>query len=650
MKKHLSLFAVILACAACSGPMRVSSILPPEVGVPTEALPDLQACEEKYGRYGGFFFYYEDDIEHVTPGWSVYRVTKRKYLVLNPDAVELTTFEFQIDASGFLSEAYLRVTSPEGAVEDYGLADINLLTDSDGTRTYKFAYPNVQKGSIIEERFEVAYEHLLGNPVFDHFVPLQFAMPCEKVRFRFICPVLWKVKIKRIGKGKILPTKKTYDENYGRNILSYEAENVQAVTDEPYSPYYKEMADYIELKLTEVIFPSTHYKASKDWQELVTEFKRYVIEKDPVFSRRVTNTTKEIIRECRTPYDKLEAIIGYLQKEISPTISALEGNYADLLKRREGNPFMITGLALMMLAEADIQAQYLLIHSAEEGYFDQKFISLAQLHIPGIYVKLEGTLYVVFPYIRNLPVNLIPEYMEGQRAMKIYSEGYDHFMDVPSGDLTLNHTEEEYDLSIHPDSTIRVEEKKVMRGSFAYSARLALSMVKDDEVDKALKEFLTYTEGDVTIQSKKIENLDDYTKPLIITLTYKIDNLVTTMPEEVIFQTGGLFSPSSKAQFLIDPEERNNPIRIHRDERYKKNITLRFPENWDIHNTFEDYQHENTFGEIWGAYEISEGRLEVTQQLTLKRADRPKEEIGEFLEIAGSVSKHHVPSIIFTID
>jgi len=634
--------------------MRVSSILPPEQVVPsetvTEPLIDLQACEEKYGRYGGFFLYYEEDIEHVTPGWYVFKVTKRKYMLLNPDAVELTTFEFEADPSNYLSEAYLRVTSPEGVVMDYGLADINLLTDSDGTRTYKFAYPNVQKGSIIEEQFEIAYEHLFENPVLDHTVPLQFGMPCEKVRFRFIYPEGWEVKIKKTGKEKTVLTKKTYDEKYGRNILSYEAENVQAVTDEPYSPYFKEMADYIELELTDIIIPGIHYKAPKDWKELVTEFKRYVIEKDPLLSRRVTNTTKEIIRDRRTPYEKLEGIIGYLQTEIRPNNSALEGNFSDLLKKREGNRFMITGLAQLMLAEADIQAQYILIHSAEEGYFDRDFISLDQLNIPGIYVELEGTPYVVFPYFRNLPVTLIPEHMEGQPAMKISSEGYDDFMDVPFGDLTLNLTEEEYDLSIHPDSTIVVKEKKVMRGSFAYVARLALSMLKDDETDKALKGFLTYTEGDVTIQSKTIENLEDYTKPLIISLTYKIDNLITMAPDEVIFHTGGLFSPSSKAQFLIDPEERNNPIRIHQDQRYKKNITIRFPENWGILNSLEDFQQKNSFGEIRGSYEISQGRLEVTQQLTLNRADRPKEEIGELLDLTGSVSKHHIPSIIFKVE
>lgn len=650
MKKHLSLFAVVLACAACSGPMRVSSILPPEVGVPTEALPDLQACEEKYGRYGGFFFYYEDDIEHVTPGWSVYRVTKRKYLVLNPDAVELTTFEFKIDASGYLSEAYLQVTSPEGGVEDYGLADINLLTASDGTRTYKFAYPNIQKGSIIKEQYEVAFEDLFNHPMLDHTIPLQFGMPCEKVRARFIYPGLWAVQQKVTGKDGPLPLVRTVAEKSNRHILSYKAENVEAVRDEPYSPFFKEMADYIELMITNIVIPGAHYTTPESWNKIASQFKQYVIKKDPVFSRRVTNTTNEIIRECRTPYEKLEAIIGYLQNEISPTLSALEGNYADLLKRREGNPFMITGLAQMMLGKADIHAQYLLIHNAEEGYFDKDFIDMGQLNIPGIYVELEDTPYVAIPYIRNLPVTLIPEYLEGQTAMKISSMGYEGFLEIPYGNLTMNHTEEEYDLSIHLDSTILVEEKKVMRGSFAYSARLALSMVKDDDVHEALKEFLTYSEGDVTIQSEKIENLDDYTKPLIITLTYKIDNLVTTMSEEVIFQTGGLFSPSSKAEFLIDPEERNNPIRIHRDQRYKKNITIRFPENWNIHNTFEDYRHENTFGEIRGAYEISEGRLEVTQQLTLNRIQRPKEEIGEFLEIAGSVSKHHIPSIIFTID
>ena len=37
---------------------------------------------------------------------------------------------------------------------------------------------------------------------------------------------------------------------------------------------------------------------------------------------------------------------------------------------------MINGLARRMLAKAGIESSYLMIHSAEEGYFDRDFISV----------------------------------------------------------------------------------------------------------------------------------------------------------------------------------------------------------------------------------------------------------------------------------
>ena len=131
---------------------------------------------------------------------------------------------------------------------------------------------------------------------------------------------------------------------------------------------------------------------------------------------------------------------------------------------------------------------------------------------------------------------------------------------------------------------------------------------------------------------------------------YNIYNLVTVTPDEVIFQTGGLFSPSSNVKTKIDTEERVNPIRIYSDEKYIKNISIEFPKNWALTSTLKNLEKENEFGKIKGVYTVNPGNIQVAQERLLLKSHKPKEMIDELLEITGRKSQLYIPTMIFKIN
>ena len=136
----------------------------------------------------------------------------------------------------------------------------------------------------------------------------------------------------------------------------------------------------------------------------------------------------------------------------------------------------------------------------------------------------------------------------------------------------------------------------------------------------------------------------------MIRLNYTIDNLVTVTPEEVIFQTGGLFSPSTNNKWKVDTDERQLPIRIYNNEQLNKTITIKHPSNWTLSTELSAVDYKNTFGTIHGTYKATPGELNITQSRTLNRASEPKEKADDLLDVTGRKSRLYIPSLVFKVN
>ena len=168
------------------------------------------------------------------------------------------------------------------------------------------------------------------------------------------------------------------------------------------------------------------------------------------------------------------------------------------------------------------------------------------------------------------------------------------------------------------------------------------------EIEQEIPDMLTYTEGNIDILNYEIINKENYKEPLKIKIEYNINNLITITPDEILFQTAGLLSPSSKFKKRLDPKERINPIVIYFDQIYTKNIKINYPREWNVVQKIDNVKFSNEFGQIEGNYNYSDGLISIDQKSYLLKNKQPKEKIEELLKITGNISKLQVPVIIFT--
>lgn len=662
--KRLLLFVVLFALlTGCSTSMRMYRISQPESLVNI----DLESYEEKYEEYDSVYLFYENTMEHFgsdtgmgTPWNYVDGVHVRK-LILNPDNENNRTITLYNSSSLAVENVQLLITYPDNTSKAFTLTDFRKEENSGSSDKYKFVFPNVVKGCVLDYCYEYRYKYPLSSfySMINNEEYLQKRIPCEELIVRYAFPDWWQVDVKKINPDFMVEYEtQNYDEQH-KKVYVCKRSDVPALKSETYSPFYKEWGEYFEYTLQDVKMIGAIYSGYDSWTDFTKIFEKYALGKTAVFSSRVENTTEDITRDCKTYEEKLTAIIDYIHENVEIQEDKKERNYAKILKDGKGDPFRITGLAFEMIKNIGLDPKLIMIHTAREGHFDNDFIAVSQFSTPALYVKIGSKDYYAFPYIKYIGVNQIPVYAGGQKAIVVPQttwESWDstekgaEFITLPYGNEEDNLSTENYELEIDDEGVIHVTEEKILTGSSAFVTREFLDDIEENEKDKLIDELLTYTDGDIELISYEISNKEDYKLPLVITLKYEIDNLIMITPEEVIFQTGGLFSAASMRKNKIKTDERTNPIKIYYNSKTVKNINITYPEEWVINSTFENKNYDNKFGSIKSEYLSSENKFIVNQELFLSNSSGSAEEISDLLKLIGRKSRVNINSINFNIN
>ncbi|MBI2417981.1 MAG: hypothetical protein HYV28_08775 [Ignavibacteriales bacterium] len=349
------------------------------------------------------------------------------------------------------------------------------------------------------------------------------------------------------------------------------------------------------------------------------------------------------------PLTKMKNILSFLQQNIKIINDYNERDFSDILSKKIANPYELCGLAYYMLKKCDIKTEYLLIHSASNGYFDPKYISVHQFDVPALKINMGQDTYVIFPHLKYMPVGQIPEEMNNETALMISNDALTNgkFWTIPDLHNSTDSTDTKINLNIDENGKILVKEIKSYHGIPAYTNRVLFSDSKMEETEKIIRK--NFLSQDISISSLHydIKNLTDLDKDFIIELNYNVDDLVTITPEEVIFQTGGLLSPVNLYSQKVDTVERINPIKIKSREIFTKETSITFPGNWKIQTQLKDTIIENKFGSnIEHSSSIPNG-VNIKQTTQLLKSEGEKNQISLLYNLIYGSYKMNMSAIVF---
>ena len=621
---------------------------------PLPAAVRLDSLREAYPGVPMAYLTDERTIEHqfdFPQQWEFVQDVRRQYVVLDADDETATTFGVSLGRRDVLEGAHLRLVRPDGVEAVFTTAD--LVREQDGGRvSYKFAYPNAVAGSVVEESYRLrqSTDRTFQPPLY-HDVALQLSVPVDRMTFRYVYPSSWSLGMKQVGPQSMPQFDLDRTTLPHSTILTVRRSGVTPFADEPYSPFFKEVAPYIEFAVTAIhvgdVLPL--YQAPASWEALATDFGRYVFKRRGGATGPVAQQARSVADPAAPDSVRLAAIVSWVQTNIE---AVDEGGATDLrgaLQQRRANDLLITGLTQAMLEESGIDAEFVLIHPASEGYFDPQFVDVRQFTAPAVLVRLEGTDRVVFPYIAGLPVTYLPEAYQGATGMRLSAEGLGGFVRLPAGDLSQTTVDQTVDATVDAEGVVRVEETATLRGAAAFGVRRTFRDLSPAEREEAARGFVTYGEGAFRDFSYELGGESPAAEALTLTLRYTVEDLVTVTPEEVLFQTGGLLSPAGLSDEEPATGRRRNPIRIYHNSALNKTVRVHYPDTWTLATPLADVREESRFGRSTGGYTSAAGLLTATQQTMLRASTAPATEAAALGRLTGAESRLNVPTLVFTI-
>ena len=637
---------------------------------------NLEEIFEKHRDYPAYYLNYERSYEYsgshslVSEYSHWYRtdICRKKYVIIDPDVDYFTS----VSESMIFSDDTLlvKLTYPDETTEVFTKDDCFQAKSSLWATNYKLAFPRVVRGTIVE--IYTKSRHAISYPDLQQDYGLYVSVPCKSLTFRFVIPDWWNIKVKKLGDNKYLKYKTEHSYDYKKDVYVYHKENIDSIEDEMFSPDISKLTESFNIMFTRFSCGKYNYYDSNHWKDFTSSIRSECINNDSWFSRRMKKTTDSLITESMTAKEKIEAINDFIHENIEVNAYEDGKNFAKILKTRKGNMFHVTGLMYAMLKEAGFKPQFLLVNSSDSGYLDYNFPSIRLVPYPAVDVHVGQTTYVLFPWLKYLAVDEIPENFRNQVALVVpeyrqsstYSDATSgnktntilkleksidgaKFVRLPEGRVDKDFSVENFNIILEEDGSMLVEERMIYKGSLAYSLRNLIENTDPEDLDDNLKSMLTYSDGLIDIKSMEILDKDDYKKPLVMKFKYKVNNLVSVFDDDILFQTSGLFSSTSLTKYKIDSEKRKNPIEIGFDVGFRKNITITYPKSWQLETKFKDMNYSNKFGEVTAIFKMYENKIEIYQDVLLKKSSEPKEEFGELLNVMGKRSRLNIPTIIF---
>lgn len=355
----------------------------------------------------------------------------------------------------------------------------------------------------------------------------------------------------------------------------------------------------------------------------------------------------DITRNCPDSRSRIDSILAYVRTHVRLGDVVKNGDFVKVLSDGEGSSLDIAGVTYALLKGLNMPADLVLVHSAEDGYFDPAYVSLSQFSIPAVTAKVHDSVFVLLPHVQNLPSNHTPDFIQGQTAMPISEESAGLFERIPPGNLADNIVADSCDVAVDAEGNIQVRERRVLRGLQAYLLREIIRLAPEHDAREAVKSQLPFPAGSVRLDSFAVVDVQAYDKPLPLDMRYSLDNLAVVTADEIVLQTADLLNPMTGDRRKIDPSDRRNPVKINYDERCTKPVVVLFPDSWRIAGSLEDRKTENTLGASESRYALETGKVTIDVSVALNKTLAPRESVSDLAALIGGSSDPAVSTIVF---
>jgi hypothetical protein len=466
---------------------------------------------------------------HPSTGISVLFKQHRRIKVFDQSAFKEGNILIPYNTSGSKDLLNLDVVifSPSGEKTVVKTANIYTEKLNKYWSAKKIFIPNLQKGSIIEYRFE------LKTNSFFRLTPWSFQddLPVRWSELNAEIPEFYSyVTLSNIQKAFEINESISKREKFNYGGESYNVlyirkalKNMPSIKSEPYLTTVDDYKSHIQFQLKSYTYPgSPTVNLYENWEKLAKELNKHEAFGDQFLKsskyKALLEEAKPIISNVSLSEDeKLVQLLEYVSKNVkwdNETWAFTDNGINNAFKKHQGNMADINLGLLALCKEAGFDAYPLLISTRDHGYMTPEYPIVDQFNGVLVYIEQKDKTFKILdatnPY---LGVNLsnIENYNRGGWIVREKSPDWIEFNAPEKLQVfTAN-------LQLEENGNISGQVKISLNGHAALEMREKLGNGKDLE---SLKSDFSGRFEEFSIDSLDFENKMDFTKPLVI--KYKI--------------------------------------------------------------------------------------------------------------------------------
>lgn len=510
--------------------------------------------------------------------------------------------------------------------------------ESKFTTITKFAFPNVKNGSVIEYQYEVLSPFLYAVPQ----IIIESDTPSLYTEYILEAPVNISYNINYTGslmpKYRVVEDKSMYGTDYKTYRFGYE--NLKGFKTEKFVNNDRNYRTKISAELHSTNFGELK-KHSSSWDEIKDQLYK---DEDFGLELKKTKLAKEnmpaAVAGLSSDTEKADAIFNYVKNTF--TWNKDRGIYTEegikkLIETKTGNAAEINLFLIMMLREAGLKADPLVISTVDNGMINLISPSIVSMNFVLAAVQLKDGLNLYDATSKQSSMNNLPPRDWNQNGVLMAKEKASL---MQMGNTTTSFTYLTTEAKINEDGSISGTYSDKDTGSYAMFAKESY----DENAEKYKKQYKDNFSIDFTgIDSKALENGDFES-----TMKFTSDNLIDKVGKKMIINP--MLFMSKHSNEFDQAEERKYQIDFISSLTRVKKVTLEIPEGYVIESMPKSKKIVTQDKEIEYSYvaEQKGNKLEVISTTKIASPDYPKEYYPAFKQIweTASKSENQVVSLI----
>lgn len=571
-----------------------------------------------------------------------YVTIHRKTRVLNDDGIQSNN-KVYIGMGKVLNlvEAKARVITPENKVIDFDESNILDSESEDSYDSYKyFAIDGAVKGSDIEFVYTV-----LRIPSYDGIRnTFQDEYPTVHTKFTVISPSNLEFAFKSYNgfPDMVMDTAETE-----RNIYSAESGIIEALRDEDYSAYRKNLQHVIYKLDKNTATHTSNIVSFGDISQNIYQFYRSELEKKDQKAIKKLVASSEAAKQS-TEEQKVWKLENYIKSEIMAIegvpMNDINGIIDDHFTSEMGMSYLLSHA----LAELGVEFEVVLTCDRFDAYFDEDFEN---------YYVIDNVMFY-FPKIKkymapgdnSYRLGLVPSAWTNQNGLFVKEVGVGDikagvgkvkFIDPVPYDATNDNMKINIDFTDITEPEIDFERE--LSGYSCVYFQSIYHLLEDDnkkELDESLIKFADEKGEVISYEVSGIEDEEIGVKPMVYKGKMKSSSLVEKAGNRYLFNLGNVIGPQME---MYQEEERVLDIEHDHNMAYHREITFEIPEGYEISGLDavkinEEYPNDGAKIYFKSDYKVEGNIVTITVDEVYQKMLFDKSEIDEFRRIINAAA------------